>query len=250
MHRFQSAGSIPQLLSIALLCSAQAAFAAPDPALLEGLSARAIGPAAVSGRISSIDAVASNPNHIVIGAVTINQANPDIIWVGTGEGNVRNSTSIGSGMFKSVDGGRSWQAGGLEGTERIERIVAARRDVDTLLDWLDNDPGTNQQALREQAGKLRERLDTLEQRFRVPPGTKGIVYDDDRVVSRIGPADAYVSSSHAPPTPTAMDYVETARRALAEGTTAVDFFMNEDVSTFSTAADAASIGLFRGTARD
>ena len=96
-----------------------------DPELLKGLSARAIGPAGVGGRISAIDAVASDPNRIVIGAATggvwisnsggltweavfdeeavasigalaINQSNPDIIWVGTGESNVRNSTSIGA----------------------------------------------------------------------------------------------------------------------------------------------------------
>ena len=120
--------------------------------LLEGLSARTLGPAAVSGRITAIDAVATNPNHIVIGAATggvwismnggltwapvfddqpvasigavaINQANPDIIWVGTGEGNVRNSTSIGGGMFKSIDGGKTWKRSGLERTERINRIA-------------------------------------------------------------------------------------------------------------------------------
>ncbi|MDH3939903.1 MAG: hypothetical protein OET46_02850 [Xanthomonadales bacterium] len=123
-----------------------------DARLLDGLSARTLGPAAVSGRITAIDAVATDPNHIVIGAATggvwlssnggltwtavfddqpvasigavaINQNNPDIIWVGTGEGNVRNSTSIGGGMFKSIDGGKTWQNIGLEGTERINRIA-------------------------------------------------------------------------------------------------------------------------------
>jgi photosystem II stability/assembly factor-like uncharacterized protein len=123
-----------------------------EASLLEGLSARTLGPAAVSGRITAIDAVADNPNHIVIGAATggvwisqnggltwapvfdeqpvasigaveINQGNPVIIWVGTGEGNVRNSTSIGGGMFKSVDGGKTWQQTGLEKTERINRIA-------------------------------------------------------------------------------------------------------------------------------
>ncbi len=123
-----------------------------DPDLLEGLKARNIGPAAVGGRITAIDAVNSNPDHIVIGTATggawisdnggltwepvfddqpvasigsvaINQQNPDIIWIGTGEGNVRNSTSIGDGMFKSVDGGKTWQRAGLQGTERIRRIA-------------------------------------------------------------------------------------------------------------------------------
>jgi hypothetical protein len=83
-------------------------WAALDASLMEGLKARAIGPAAISGRVAAIDAVASNPNHIVVGAATggvwisenggltwkavfddqpvasigavaINQSNPDII---------------------------------------------------------------------------------------------------------------------------------------------------------------------------
>jgi photosystem II stability/assembly factor-like uncharacterized protein len=138
------------LSSLAL--SAVTSQAAIDPDLLEGLSARTLGPAAVSGRISAIDVVSSNPNHIVIGAATggvwisengglnwtpvfdeqavasigavaINQASPDVIWVGTGEGNTRNSTSIGGGMFKSIDGGKHWRRIGLENTERINRIA-------------------------------------------------------------------------------------------------------------------------------
>jgi photosystem II stability/assembly factor-like uncharacterized protein len=139
-------------ISVLACCTPAPLLASLDAELLEGLSARALGPAAVSGRITAIDAVASNPNHIVIGAATggvwisenggltwtpvfdeqpvasigavaINQDNPDIIWVGTGEGNVRNSTSIGGGMFKSIDGGRTWRQMGLAGTERINRIA-------------------------------------------------------------------------------------------------------------------------------
>ncbi len=126
--------------------------AALDAGLLEGLAARSLGPAAVSGRITAIDVVTRDPGHIVIGAasggvwisnnggltwkpvfdeqpvasigaIAINQSNPDIIWVGTGEGNVRNSTSIGGGMFKSIDGGASWKRIGLENSERINRIA-------------------------------------------------------------------------------------------------------------------------------
>jgi len=127
-------------------------WAALDASLMEGLKARSIGPTAMSGRVAAIDVVNSNPNHIVvgaasggvwisdnggltwepvfddqpvasIGAVAINQSNPDIIWVGTGEGNVRNSTSIGGGIFKSIDGGKSWKRMGLLKSERINRIA-------------------------------------------------------------------------------------------------------------------------------
>ena len=59
-----------RLIMICLAFSAGASHAALDSSLLEGLSARALGPAAVSGRITAIDAVSSDPNRIVIGAAT------------------------------------------------------------------------------------------------------------------------------------------------------------------------------------
>ncbi|HEY0139679.1 MAG TPA: hypothetical protein VGF48_02225 [Thermoanaerobaculia bacterium] len=123
-----------------------------DPELLAGMKARAIGPAAMSGRVAAIDVVESNTDVMyvgaatggvwkstnggltftpifddqpvaAIGAVAIYQASPDIVWVGTGEGNVRNSVSIGNGIYKTMDGGRTWQHLGLGKTERIHRIV-------------------------------------------------------------------------------------------------------------------------------
>ena len=137
---------------IVLLLPAMPAMAAFDADLFSGLSARSIGPAAVGGRIAAIDAVAADPNRIVIGAATggvwisanggltwdpvfdheavasigaiaINQSNPDIIWVGTGESNVRNSTSIGGGVYKTIDGGKTWKLSGLAASERIDRIT-------------------------------------------------------------------------------------------------------------------------------
>ena len=58
-----------------------------------------------------------------IGAVKINQANPDEIWVGTGEGNPRNSHNSGAGVFKSLDGGLTWKYMGLKETKLIHRII-------------------------------------------------------------------------------------------------------------------------------
>jgi photosystem II stability/assembly factor-like uncharacterized protein len=148
-QRQRARGLIAILFSCIFVAQAQAGY---DPELLAGLSARAIGPAGVGGRIAAIDAVAADPNRIVIGVATggvwisnsggltwepvfdkeavasigalaINQSNPDIIWVGTGESNVRNSTSIGGGVYKSVDAGKTWQLSGLTGSERIDRIT-------------------------------------------------------------------------------------------------------------------------------
>jgi photosystem II stability/assembly factor-like uncharacterized protein len=123
-----------------------------DPDLLAGLAPRSIGPATMSGRVAAIEGVESNPDILYVGAATggvwkstnggltfrpifddqpvhsigalaINQAHPDILWVGTGEGNVRNSASIGNGVYRSLDGGKTWAHLGLEKTERIPRLV-------------------------------------------------------------------------------------------------------------------------------
>ncbi|OQX86604.1 hypothetical protein B6D60_05885 [candidate division KSB1 bacterium 4484_87] len=137
------------LLLFMIVQSAQAQF---DPELFSEMKARSIGPAGMSGRIAAIDAVVSDPNIIYVGAATggvwkstnagltwepifddqpissigsiaIFQKNPSIVWVGTGEGNPRNSAGVGNGIFKSLDGGASWKFLGLEKTERIHRIV-------------------------------------------------------------------------------------------------------------------------------
>ena len=58
-----------------------------------------------------------------IGALAVFQANPAIVWAGTGEGNLRNSVSAGNGVYRSVDAGRTWTHLGLDATEHISRIV-------------------------------------------------------------------------------------------------------------------------------
>ncbi len=124
------------------------------------IEARHIGPAVTSGRIAAIDGVARDPRIIYagaagggvwksinggttfkpvfdkqiqsIGAVTVDQANPDTVWVGTGETWVRNSVSVGNGLYKSTDGGDSWKMVGLEKSERIARIVVNPKNSDTV----------------------------------------------------------------------------------------------------------------------
>jgi photosystem II stability/assembly factor-like uncharacterized protein len=120
--------------------------------LLKSITVRNLGPGTMSGRITSVDAVQSNPEIIFagaasggvwksenggitwqsifdenptinIGAVAVQQNNPNIVWAGTGEGNPRNSINLGQGIFKSMDGGKTWKRMGLEKTFAIHRII-------------------------------------------------------------------------------------------------------------------------------
>ncbi|KPM33134.1 Hypothetical protein I595_36 [Croceitalea dokdonensis DOKDO 023] len=120
--------------------------------LVQDLKPRNIGPGGMSGRVTAIDVVNDNPDVMYvgtasgglwkstsggikwepifdkevtasIGAVAIQQSNPSVIWVGTGEGNPRNSLNGGYGVYKSLDGGKSWKAMGLEKTRHIHRVL-------------------------------------------------------------------------------------------------------------------------------
>ncbi|EMS33496.1 hypothetical protein C943_04374 [Mariniradius saccharolyticus AK6] len=132
-----------------------------DMSLFKNMKARSIGPSAMSGRITAIDAVHENPNIIYagsasgglwkstsggvtfepifdeekvhsIGAISIYQKNPNIIWVGTGEGNPRNSLNMGAGVYRSLDAGQTWQMIGLEKTKAIHRIIVHPDDPNTV----------------------------------------------------------------------------------------------------------------------
>ena len=139
--------------------------------LFKNLNVRSVGPANMSGRITTIDVVESNPKVMYvgaasggvwksenggtrwepifddnptqnIGALAIQQDLPDVLWVGTGEGNPRNSMNLGMGIFKSIDAGRTWKHMGLEATKTIHRIIVHPRNGNVVYAGAMGDPFT------------------------------------------------------------------------------------------------------------
>src|SRR5262249_26506846 len=64
--------------------------------------------------------------------VAIDRARPNTVWAGTGESWVRNSVSIGDGIYKSTDGGENWSNVGLAGSEHIAKILIDPKNCDTV----------------------------------------------------------------------------------------------------------------------
>lgn len=146
-----------EVLMLAALINAQEV----DISQFNAIKTYAIGPAGMSGRVTCIDVVNNRPNEIYIGtasggvwkstnaglswlplfdkqpiqsigSIAIQQSNPDVIWAGTGEGNPRNSHSSGAGIYKSIDGGRTWELKGLENTKTIHRVIIDRDNPDII----------------------------------------------------------------------------------------------------------------------
>jgi photosystem II stability/assembly factor-like uncharacterized protein len=67
-----------------------------------------------------------------IGCLAIDPKNPLVVWVGTGENNSQRSVSYGDGVYKSTDGGKSWDNVGLKKSEHIGKILIDPRDTDTV----------------------------------------------------------------------------------------------------------------------
>src|SRR5437660_2212435 len=63
-----------------------------------------------------------------IGAIAVAPSDPNIVWVGTGEAFIRGNISIGDGMYKSTDAGKTWTHTGLEQTGRISRVIINPKD--------------------------------------------------------------------------------------------------------------------------
>ncbi len=130
-----------------------------EASMLGDLKWRNIGPANMGGRVTAIEGVQGDPNTFYvggadggifkttnngvtfdeifndqdaysIGAITVAPSDPNVLWVGTGEGDPRNSVGYGRGVYLSIDGGVSWKKVGLEKTERIKRIAVDPRNPD------------------------------------------------------------------------------------------------------------------------
>ncbi|MCC6317165.1 MAG: sialidase [Gemmatimonadaceae bacterium] len=68
-----------------------------------------------------------------IGALAIARSDPNVVWAGTGEAHIRSHISVGQGIYKSVDAGRTWTRMGLERTGRIARIVVHPTNPDVVM---------------------------------------------------------------------------------------------------------------------
>src|SRR4030081_215206 len=159
-----SSESAPAALSAAASASpaATATTAAPllTDVLFKNLKARSIGPAVMGGRVSDIALDPKNPfifyvglaqggvfktgNNGVsfdpifdkqpvlsIGAIAVAPSDSDLIWVGTGEANDRNSSGWGNGVYRSTDGGEKWENVGLKESRVIGRIIVDPRKPET-----------------------------------------------------------------------------------------------------------------------
>jgi photosystem II stability/assembly factor-like uncharacterized protein len=140
------------LLSLLILASSPALAAEPDDGHpLAGIPLRSIGPALTSGRVADFAfhpdgwqthyvAMASgnlwktvnngttwtpvfeNEGSYALGVVEIDPGNPNTVWVGTGENNSQRSVGFGDGVYRSLDGGGSWQNMGLKDSGHISMI--------------------------------------------------------------------------------------------------------------------------------
>ncbi|MEQ8424180.1 MAG: hypothetical protein RIA63_05680, partial [Cyclobacteriaceae bacterium] len=142
-------------LAVALVAISAISLSAqnvPTDQAIKKLKWRAIGPANMGGRVTDIVGVPGDPSTFYVGgadggvfkttnggvtfeslftdqraysvgALALAPSNTEVVWLGSGEGDPRNSVGYGNGVYRSVDGGASWKHLGLDNTERIKRIV-------------------------------------------------------------------------------------------------------------------------------
>jgi photosystem II stability/assembly factor-like uncharacterized protein len=68
-----------------------------------------------------------------IGALAVAKSDPNIVWAGTGEGKIRSHISVGQGVYRSLDAGKTWDLMGLEQTSRVPRLVIHPTNPDIVL---------------------------------------------------------------------------------------------------------------------
>ena len=148
------------LLLLALLFSSATALAQVDPGFIDHLDWRLVGPFR-GGRVLAAAGVPGQPQHFYfgsvnggvwesndagrtwqpifddqpvgsIGALAIAPSDPNVIYVGSGEADMRSDIAQGDGMYKSTDAGKTWQKIGLEDSQQIGRIIVDPDDANRL----------------------------------------------------------------------------------------------------------------------
>lgn len=157
-----AAGARAALALAALLATAVAPTGAQArPATLDGIRLRTVGPATMSGRITDLAVNEKDPTEFYaasadggvwkttnggttwrpvwddgavhsVGALTMDQRDPRTVWIGTGEATNRQSSGWGDGVYRTKDGGKTWEHMGLRTTRHIARIVVDPRNSDVV----------------------------------------------------------------------------------------------------------------------
>ena len=148
------------ILALPLLSAASLQANPIDPGLYSGLNWRLIGPFR-GGRVTAVSGVSGQPNHFYfgsvgggvwetrnagrtwdpifdkepvasIGALAVAPSDPNVIYVGSGEADIRSSFSTGNGMYRSTDAGKTWTHIGLEDTFQIGSVLVDPKNADIV----------------------------------------------------------------------------------------------------------------------
>jgi len=143
-----------------VLCASSIDAQQPDPSLYSGLRWRMLGPFR-AGRVNAVSGVLGQPdtfyfgsvgggvwkssnagrtwtpifdatNVASIGAIGVAPSDANVIYVGTGEADMRDSIAFGNGIYKSTDAGKTWKHLGLENTKQIGRIIVDPKNPNTV----------------------------------------------------------------------------------------------------------------------